>query len=70
MEKLIEAAAHADWAQVILNGGPPCFMLERHGRHENVPRFCLRAERWLGHTDKDEWPEHRFISLRDLLDKL
>jgi len=36
------ACQHADWTQVVLNGGPPCFHLEGS-------RFCLRAERWQGH---------------------
>lgn len=35
---------HADWQQVALNGGPPCFHLENK-------RFCLRAKRWAGHGD-------------------
>lgn len=55
------AAKHADWTQVVLNGGPPCFFLEKS------LRFCLRAERWAGHTQKQEWPEHPFVSLADLL---
>lgn len=58
---LIEAAEAADWQQVVLNGGPPCFHLEPESQ-----KFCLRAERWDGHTDNDAWPEHRFVSLRDL----
>ncbi len=57
------AAYWADWTQVALNGGPPCFHLENG-------RFCLRAARWDGHTDKDEYPEHRFVSLAALLDKV
>ena len=59
--ELLRAARSANWQQVIMNGGPPCFHLE--GRH-----FCLRAETWQGHTtDKDEWPYHKFISLEALL---
>lgn len=42
LRALCEAAKIADWQQVVLNGGPPCFHVE-HGR------FCLRAERWDGH---------------------
>lgn len=50
------AAENADWTQVRLNGGPPCFHLEERGR------FCLRAERWAGHP-----ADHQFVSLADLL---
>ena len=57
------AAYRADWTQVALNGGPPCFFLEDD-------RFCLRAERWPGHSYRDKYPEHRFISLAALLDKV
>lgn len=60
-EMLEKAARRADWQQVVLNGGPPCFYLESDGR------FCLRAERWAGHTQKEEWPEHRYVSLAALL---
>jgi hypothetical protein len=58
----IEAAKHADWQQVVLNGGPPCFCLLDG-------RFCLRAERWDGHRDGD-WPYHKFVSLADVLSLL
>lgn len=54
-DELLEAARNADWQQVVLNGGPPCFHLEGD-------RFCLRAERWEGHGEL-----HQFISLADLL---
>lgn len=40
--QLIAASESADWQQVVMNGGPPCFHLEDN-------RFCLRAERWGGH---------------------
>jgi hypothetical protein len=59
------AAYRADWMQVVLNQGPPCFYLG-----DEPDRFCLRAERWDGHTDKDKYPEHRFVSLAALLDKV
>ena len=62
MTDLETLARDADWQQVVMNGGPPCFFVEEDGR-----RFCLRAERWGGHTDKDEYPEHRFVSLAALL---
>lgn len=61
LEKLVEAAKNMDWEQVVLNGGPPCFFLEEEGR------FCGRAQRWFGHTDKNEFPEHVFINLETLL---
>lgn len=54
---IVEAAKNADWVQVVLNGGPPCFHLE-----EDRSRFCLRAERWDGHGAAD----HPFVSLADL----
>jgi hypothetical protein len=60
--ELLQAAERADWGQVVANGGPPCFHLEGDGT------FCLRAERWQGHTQRDRWPEHRFVSLRALLE--
>lgn len=40
---LRRAAEVADWQQVVLNGGPPCFHIEEAGD------FCLRAKRWDGH---------------------
>lgn len=49
------AAKDADWRQVVLNGGPPCFHLEDGC-------FCLRAERWEGHKTI-----HQFVSLESLL---
>jgi hypothetical protein len=53
----LAAARNADWQQVALNGGPPCFYLEDDNR------FCLRAERWAGHDGSP----HSFISLAMLL---
>lgn len=55
--KLIEAARHADWMQVVLNGGPPCFHFE-----EERGRFCLRAERW-----HDDPHTHPFVPLAQML---
>ena len=55
---LVLAAERADWMQVVLNQGPPCFHLE--GR-----RFCLRAARWAGHDEAS--PLHKYVSLADLL---
>lgn len=52
-----DASRFADWEQVVLNGGPPCFHMEDNGR------FCLRAQRWQGHGQL-----HAFISLRALVD--
>jgi len=59
VEALQAAFKIADWQQVVLNGGPPCFHLE-HGR------FCLRAQRWGGHRSGD-WPYHAFVSMADQL---
>lgn len=53
----LAAARNADWQQVALNGGPPCFYLEDDNH------FCLRAERWAGHDGSP----HSFISLAMLL---
>jgi hypothetical protein len=53
------AAENADWYQVVMNQGPPCFHLE------SPERFCLRAKRWAGHGDI-----HNYISLADLLEKV
>jgi hypothetical protein len=52
---LLKAAENADWQQVVLNGGPPCF-------HLFGERFCLRAERWAGHGS-----DHEYASLHSLL---
>ena len=57
---LLEAAARADWQQVILNGGPPCFALAPLDRGS----FCLRAERWEGYGAE---AGHAFVSLHGLL---
>ena len=56
--KLVTAAENADWVQVVLNGGPPCFHLEGE-------RFCLRAYRWAGHDPESR--HHRFVSLAGLI---
>jgi hypothetical protein len=63
VERLIKAARNADWIQVVLNQGPPCF----HFEADRV-RFCLRAQRWAGHSDDAGDIGHRFISLADLLE--
>jgi Lar family restriction alleviation protein len=52
---LLKAAENADWQQVVLNGGPPCF-------HLFGERFCLRAERWAGHGS-----DHEYAPLHSLL---
>lgn len=52
---LVAAAKQADWQQVVLNGGPPCFHVENS-------RFCLRAQGWDGHDG-----DHKFVSLADLI---
>jgi hypothetical protein len=68
--KLEEMARECDWVQVVGNGGPPCFYVETDKRACTRPRFCLRAERWGGHTDKDQWPYHQYVSLASLLVKV
>jgi len=58
--RLILAAKTMDWQQVVQNGGPPCFHLEKDGR------FCGRAKLWQGHGVQDF---HDFVSLDELLSK-
>jgi hypothetical protein len=62
--ELLTAAVHMDWQQVVMNGGPPCFHLEREGEYV---RFCGRAERWEGHRKSQFSDDHEFVSLHDLL---
>jgi hypothetical protein len=57
LSALVAAAEQADWQQVVLNGGPPCFHYE-----SDRERFCLRAKRWAGHN-----VDHHFVSLAGLL---
>lgn len=58
---LLRAAAAADWQQVVLNGGPPCF-------HREGQRFCLRAQRWPGHhVGGGDVPSHVFVPLHTLI---
>lgn len=60
-QKLLEAAANADWIQVVYNQGPPCF-------HLDGDRFCLRAGRWDGHKDiGGSGPVHKYVPLDELL---
>lgn len=54
--KLLAAAETADWEQVRLNGGPPCFHIEEDGW------FCFRAKRWAGHPT-----HHKFVTLHAAL---
>lgn len=56
-ERLLTAARFADWVQVRLNGGPPCFWLAPDDN-----RFCLRAQRWEGHDS-----HHQFTTLEAAL---
>jgi hypothetical protein len=53
---LLDIPLSIDWAQVVSNGGPPCF-------HKENGRFCLRAERWEGH--RITTGHHFFVSLKD-----
>ena len=61
-EQVLAAAQKADWGQVVMNQGPPCFHLLTNGE----PRFCLAAERWAGHHAQ-KTVGHRYVSLADLL---
>jgi hypothetical protein len=58
---LLYAAENADWGQVVLNGGPPCFHICEDGL------FCLRAERWDGHAANAYPAIHKFVSLHAML---
>lgn len=60
-EKAREAALKkADWQQVAMNGGPPCFHIDQRDG-----RFCLRAERWDGH--RPPVVIHKFVGLENLI---
>lgn len=63
--EILMAANVADWGQVVANGGPPCF-------HVETGRFCLRAERWMGHGEDTAGNtfDHKFVSLYGLLEPL
>jgi hypothetical protein len=58
---LLHAAEHADWGQVVANGGPPCFHICEDGL------FCLRAKRWEGHAPWTGSVGHDFVSLAQML---
>jgi len=58
-DRIIQAAEHMDWMQVVLNQAAPCFHLQRNGY------FCGRAQRWVGHDNPNQ--SHKFVSLADLL---
>ena len=61
MARLLDAANNADWMQVWLNGGPPCFHVEND-------RFCLRTRRWAGHKRiGGNAAQHKFVPLESLL---
>jgi hypothetical protein len=57
LSELLIAANNADWQQVVLNGGPPCFHFDKERQ-----RFCLAAERWPGHG-----VYHPFTNLADMI---
>lgn len=64
-DALLEAASNADWQQVVQNQGPPCFCFNVDGDGT----FCLRAERWVGHSKgKRSDGFHQFVPLADLLE--
>ena len=60
-EALRHAAEHADWGQVVANGGPPCFHLCEDGT------FCLRAKRWAGHAPNAYDGSHGYLPLHAML---
>lgn len=62
-KELFKAAKEADWQQVACNGGPPCF-------HVDAGSFCLRAERWFGHSSVGVPRVHEYVSLEGLLKRL
>lgn len=64
-EHMVEAARNADWQQVVLNGGPPCFHLD-----PKLGRFCLRALRWAGHSTEHAFTDHIFVGLDELLSRV
>ena len=57
LRELVEAALLADWLQVVLNGGPPCFAILEG-------RFCLRAMRWEGHRNGSD---HSYVTLAEAI---
>ncbi len=59
---LKEALSNIDWGQVVANGGPPCFFVER-----NRGQFCLRAERWHDTDGHSFEGDHLYVSLKDLI---
>lgn len=59
---LLHAAENADWGQVVLNGGPPCFHVCK-----DDGLFCLRAERWDGHAADAYRGSHKFVSLHAMI---
>ncbi len=63
---LMEAAKNADWQQVVMNGGPPCFHYEKDRK-----RFCLRAQRWDGHYSWRNNPAiHKYVPLEQQLENM
>jgi len=55
--EVLAAANNADWQQVLLNGGPPCFHFDAERG-----KFCLAAQRWAGHGKL-----HPFTGLADMI---
>lgn len=65
----IIAAQSIDWMQVVLNNGNVCFHLFLDGGHEHG-RFCCRGTNWPGHLEEFGKPDHKFVSLADLMRKI
>lgn len=59
LKQIFVAAENMDWTQVVLNGGPPCFHIDKRDL-----RFCGRAARWAGHGEKNF---HDFVPLDQLI---
>lgn len=59
--RVLVAAQHPDWLQVVYNLGPPCFHVMPDGC------FCLRAQRWQGHGPDGTRHDHLYVSLADML---
>ncbi len=58
LDALKQAAKVADWKQVGLSGGSPCFYLDGDS-------FCLRSHRWAGHVVTGF---HSYVPLEEFID--
>lgn len=64
-QQIIAAAKHVNWRQISPNGEPPCFHLETERG-----RFCLRSQRWAGHSTEHAFTDHVFVPLDQLLSQV